>query len=1789
MKKFTLFFAALLIALGVQAQESSTVEQRGADKGYYPFAAEVTGMQQITKLRELTDSLEIMIQHSHEGTSYTDHIESYLTIYSLPTYGAAHIVFMQDKPVEVGVWTTDTVSTQNGTFKLQSAHGVITKSTCYLGQLTVDRYGDADLKASASYVGEYKLTPANDGKWTVYCTTTGKYLGVNASSGSPVIKATASADKDCYFKIYKVTSKSTERVKYVECPVTLTGPSGNTFTTWQEGWNDFYEFLMEGNYGVTLLNVVYHETSNEITGRVNFPFTVSGNRAEIPVHLNPSDDLNKRFAVGDDNNIVIVESGGEDWYNNPKNQWYIRPVLNEARQFSYAIQNVATKQYIHTAANSYDVSLSEEPTYFTHTSGAPQGQVRFTSIYTSPTTGVSYTTYLIYDGDKVHTKTQSGIENGDVVNLTVTRISGEELGGEDAIGFVRRYTFGTSFWDGGQVALENAPVELQEVFNHVDHEGKNSVGSNHLLYCAETGITVTKMDDVKATFAWANGTDQLVILGVDIVDNIGQAVYADYHLGTAGQNPKDNVYTLKDVFPGEYIIRYWVCNRTDYEEKKNHNLDNTSGSITVTGANYRIMFSQPLVNEQFATNTTWFRLRLHDGLQRYISAQPAYMDDNNHLKLTNNTPPSDNAGLWAVIGDAENGYKFYNRAWGPKYALKTEGNEDAARSYMAEVSKSSTYDIVQKPGDYKFYVKVKGETADKYLNYRDGYLATWNTGLALGNEGSVMTFETVNMEGWDEQTEVLMNDIKKRWRPWIAEPEIGNAYYTVIKNANFAFMMTERLAAFRGLDGKVFKFANIDTASSNRTGKILAVHSDSKVAGIAATETIQDYLQLFHNGNGTFKLYHPQSGRYLKTPDNAETTADTAEAANFTYDMYEDEEGIVAFKTNNQMIHLSKDNLLIMDYNVLADAASRWNVSYSQEAQDLVDLLQNEVKAKVAETAADEYKANCGVPGYATATTAAALNDSITAALASTDLVAAKAMLEAAMQAITAEENAPLFPTDCYFTITNKHGRGSVVYDNSEGKQVDTNNGDAAYLWHNTSVDATNVNHLWGFCYNPAKDEYYLYNVGAQQFASPTGLGADAEGYRYGDQGDTWIFSDVPVAISLTDLGDKYFHIQGGSKTMSISTSYHGSVITYYAENDLGVPFKFDKSAKEFDEELYKEMEKKVVLAGLTYVTDLTKLGNTAVYGISTERGPLAYISGTEGALSTPKNSATNVEANAIENAGEQFAVLRTENTPAGKYYLYNLSKQRFVNTGAAFAENPVAVTSFSATSNNDYPWFVWLGDNKRININASGLLMRTASQATPDEGNRFRIQYVKTDAGATAEALEAIIALETAVAEAQAFLNETPNTVGYPVEAKRTEFQSAIDARASVTAIADAKTAFVAATDVVMPENGKAYKINAWWRNRTWPLTFIENKPDGYACQTRAYVPVENASPAVFVCRKVAEGEYAFITDNGYYFGWQAADKGNNTDTVYQVTYNNNLTPNKFKLVKAVVANNGAGPKLNNEEVFGKFNLYGQRNNAWWHYMFSYSSKNFHVSGSGVGAGTAWYGDNAHTVYYTFEEVDYTLNTIKMNKLEGENPLLTGLEEGMSMSTFSAPYPTVTPKGITAYYAQDISSTTTEDGESKKVAVLQKMRTAIPANQGVVLVGEVGKSGNFKMLPAAGEDVPTKLNNSLRATGAHPVEMSQNGSVDYILGKKKPKGVGFYKASTGSTLAAGKAYFHFENAEQVRNFVLRFGGETTDIEDAVLAPAADNDAIYDLSGRRVNEVTKGGIYIKNGKKFIVK
>lgn len=1191
-----LFFTALMMTLGVKAQEGATVEERGAAKGYYPFAAEVTKMEQITSLDQLTNGMEIMIKHSHEGTAQHDHDGSYLTIYSLPTYGAAHIVFMQEKPVEVGVWTTNTVSAQDGTFKLQSAHGVITNSTCYLGQLGWNLTNETYLSTTgaAEYVGVYKFVPATDGsgRWNIQCTNNSykTYLSVTADSqGNPTISEAYSIDKNCYFEIYGVKEKSTEQIKYVEnAQVKLIGPSGNIVTTTHTGWSDFYEFVMYSgsaqnsvNYGVSISNVLYHERENLITASIKYAFPISGNVAKIPVHLCPKGSENLRISIVD-GNLKVVEKPANGWVKDKNNQWYIFPKYDN-KDFTYAIQNVGTGQYINftsTYTSSNIITLGQTPSYFTLGANTAGTYLNFEFKYTNDKSATY--TYCLY-GDiqdlKDYNKNllipayQLGAYSKNsyytAENFLVSPVSSTELDGVPAIGFTRYFHEDTYFWDGGEIADENVPDAVKANRASSSHEGYNA--GVHKVFSAETGITVTQTGNVTAQFDFISGMNTLQILGVDIVkrDDARTVVSFDYHLGKAGTPSQNNLYVLENVEAEDYYIRYWVCNRTDQDGWEGHNLKNVRGKIEVKGANYDYTSIDALENGQFPVNTTWYRMRLQDGLGKYISAHPDYMDEDNYLKLSNNTPPSDYAGLWAIVGNETDGYKFYNRAWGPEYAMKTTGENGDARTFMAPANEATSYDIVRDldaediSARYKYYVKVHG-TDHNYLNdhANNGYLRTWNTAVAGTNadgSGSVMTFETLNMEVFEANTVALKNKLIANWNPWVGNSEVREFVASIPDD--FAQLMLKR-NDFSILDGKVFKFVNKGPSDDGRQGRVLRVDENNNMAGVVSQGgTIDDFLQIVDNGNGTFKLLHLATNKYFQLPSAHTITENAADAAAYSYKVYGDEEQALCFVSGNEMMHLGNGgyDYTTINHNEIASGASRWDVICDAGAQDLSDLIE-QAKERYAETQEVTYQANVGVPGYANAESTGALNTTINGGLARKTFADATTALTKAMEGVTAAERTAIYPTDCYFTITNREH--SLVYE--KNSTIDETH-NAEFIWTTTSVDPTNPNHLWGFYKDEATGDYYLYNVGKKQFANSKGKGS------YWDT--TWILSNNPVAITMEAMNTPYFHIKGDGKTMSVSTGYAGHVITYYADGDGGVPMQFNKSTVPVKNELLEELE----------------------------------------------------------------------------------------------------------------------------------------------------------------------------------------------------------------------------------------------------------------------------------------------------------------------------------------------------------------------------------------------------------------------------------------------------------------------------------------------------------------------------------------------------------------------------------------------------------------------------------------
>lgn len=184
--------------------------------------------------------------------------------------------------------------------------------------------------------------------------------------------------------------------------------------------------------------------------------------------------------------------------------------------------------------------------------------------------------------------------------------------------------------------------------------------------------------------------------------------------------------------------------------------------------------------------------------------------------------------------------------------------------------------------------------------------------------------------------------------------------------------------------------------------------------------------------------------------------------------------------------------------------------------------------------------------------------------------------------------------------------------------------------------------------------------------------------------------------------------------------------------------------------------------------------------------------------------------------------------------------------------------------------------------------------------------------------------------------------------------------------------------------------------------------------------------------------------------------------------------------------------------------------------------------------------------------------------------------------ATFSSTYAVDFSKaeGLTAYTA------TVSDN---KVVMTPIENGIVPANTGVILKGA---AGNYIITTTEA----VIENNDLVAATEEISSLSTETTVDevtyknYILNvvNEKP---GFYLANN-KKVAAGKAYLRV-SAEKVAGAkaltIVWNDGETTGIEENYEFGTMNSDAAtYDLSGRKVANPAKG-LYIKNGKKFIVK
>lgn len=501
---------------------------------------------------------------------------------------------------------------------------------------------------------------------------------------------------------------------------------------------------------------------------------------------------------------------------------------------------------------------------------------------------------------------------------------------------------------------------------------------------------------------------------------------------------------------------------------------------------------------------------------------------------------------------------------------------------------------------------------------------------------------------------------------------------------------------------------------------------------------------------------------------------------------------------------------------------------------------------------------------------------------------------------------------------------------------------------------------------------------------------------------------------------------------------------------------------------------------------------------------------------------------------------------------------------GSAYIFEPVSMDGVTAYTVNvtGAEGYVTLNSTNEVAMNGGFFLLSSAPQnsdftaatvanyydvAVSIEGNTINVNYTYK--------LEYIKPL------AEAALAKTG--VGYPTAnaATRTALQNAVKAD-NATAIGNALKAFQTSTeDIQLPEDGKAYYIKVPYINGTANYLYSDgNNETSNRVGNKADDQITDKNDKVFVCH-IVNGKYMFATNHGTYLSW--ADSGDGTKSYKTSAQTTTYVAQNDWTIEPATLEKGAGivSLTNRADVFGYVQMKGLGKDGRTTYYL-----NSRINDAFVAANPAdkFYDANNgvnRSCYYQFEEVEYP-NTINFNAAQNIN--------GVShIATFSAPFATIIPAGVKAYYVS------AKGAEATMTAIDAQ---AIPANQGVILTSESGDAAT--MVPAAGETAATITGNQLgHSAGAARALTAGEG---YILGNGS-EGTAFYPCKAGS-LPINKAYL-LGNGENA--IVMNFGNAVTGI-NTIAAPASAKAPIFDLSGRRVVKATKG-LYIQNGKKFIVK
>lgn len=1247
--------------------------------------------------------------------------------------------------------------------------------------------------------------------------------------------------------------------------------------------------------------------------------------------------------------------------------------------------------------------------------------------------------------------------------------------------------------------------------------------------------------------------------------------------------------------------------------------------------------------------TTWYKMAINSAGWSYLDTSASYCDENGNLKMTNTNATNNLNSYWAITGNDTDGYKFYNAAAGPSKVLGVTGGDDGARMTMVAEGTSgytTSFDITVHTDGY-WYIRKHG-TDNNYINCRNGYVALRDLPDALGNSGSAFQILAVDLNKNASTIKTNLLSQIGMWKKvpaiWPGATEQYNSLNAVnlsettmntglVSLANAANAASEAFVS--AVNGVRFTASNRDNATAARVNAYMYLDGSGVKGRTTSTLTMDEVMTMKPNRDITFKIYNASLDKYVGTPGGSTTSGVAlANAANFdlfTSNGFND--NVVIFCINGTATMHLLNALNVSNYSSTSDMASRWLLSTDVSRHELQTAINNATTFKTnLETLMNKLLAAKKI-NVKFGTLSVTLPAAITKAQNAFDdaggtpatRTAAAAALNAALTKAKGAWLAELGTSQQFrlkshtitTTVTTGEGESATTtttnYYLTMAQDKDSGNEGNAIL---AAYNETDVNQIFtlvpGTGANAGK--YILVSKSKQL----TDLGA--WNTDMAEAGTPYGFEDVDVANSLfrvrttqgllgpndgvtgdnlTTGKNKFLYTNqkgtrdnltwelefiaptpGALDKTSLQATYNAQ--TWYPKNSLNIVATNAPSVATY---IAKRDEADKVLKGNTGSTVTQLVVNTAEAELKaayeqmlnnfineadpTQSYRLVYYHPTS---YTAKDLYMTLNPDAVETHEVNVMQVKTRDVRTLQTIQFRNgvdANQFYIIEGINKKE---LTESTNGTPNNIWTWNPALAQSRagklytleRITLDGvDELIVRIATGRKwlgPNSTSPTNGTYVYNDKEADnywiikpCVSPEIVNYLKTMIDRAKRYEGHIGTGIGEYTTKGNLPNDALVYNNNYYTEMITETGAF----ENNPPSNvGITAIINNIYNTQIFPITINQPTPG------KLY-RFKGKSTGKYMCAATANAQMSMVEslDNpGVIFQLKAGETIDGEPGYKFLSYNTGYYTTNTRENGALAA--AANSIRIYESESGQKGFYTMKSN--------YSGDKYISDNGNVVDRNGSYA--ANNCDWTIEEVTYL--PVPINTTVG----------------FGTLYSPVALKGEDTYYAQDerlefYYGKKQTFGDKDKL-VLTKLTGDIPAETGFIVKykGGVDEATGCVFMKIA-DSAPKLTEGTNQLTGTlETIAKPANGTV-YTL-QNLNNTLGLYKY-TGANVKGGKAYYLLANGSAVpKGFVFDFEGQTTGVES--IEVNADNQVIYDLSGRRVAKAGKG-LYIINGKKVLVK